>query len=471
MKRFKFILIPLLIMAFVSTSVWAGTAQRMKYGVRFEDEGADHSTPPSGYLDLFVNTDKLYIIDDSGTKTDVLATSSATAWDNLAVPDANETLDMTTYTTTWDFGGTADMFSMQFTAAFGDVTGLLLEQKTGNPTDGTIFEIKLADTDPDFLSFSTAGTEVVNVDSSGNVTLASGSASAITKVADGAADDFTLSLTGAKDSSLVLSSTGTAADAMTLSTSAGGIDITVAGSVAGEDLDLTSASSINLVATEAVGDQIKIDGQGTVAGNAINLETTDGGIIINAVGGSNGDLTLQSGDDMSLTATGTVAIDSADWDISASGAVTNIASLGFDSSTIIYHDTIELTNAQIKDLADTPITLVATPGANKFLEFVSAVLILDYGTNVLSEDADNLVIEYATSGADVTGTIEMTGFIDQAVDQMALINPVGIATDAASDIVNNGLRLFNPNDDFAGNAGGDTTMTVKIAYRIHAAGL
>jgi len=33
------------------------------------------------------------------------------------------------------------------------------------------------------------------------------------------------------------------------------------------------------------------------------------------------------------------------------------------------------------------------------------------------------------------------------------------------------LQLFNPDDDFGGNGGGDTTMTVKIAYRIHADGL
>ena len=141
------------------------------------------------------------------------------------------------------------------------------------------------------------------------------------------------------------------------------------------------------------------------------------------------------------------------------------------ATTIIYHDTVELTNAQVKDLHDTPVSLVATPGANKFLEFVSAVLILDYGSNALTESTDNLVIEYITSGADVTGTIEMTGFIEQTVDQMALVLAAGIATDAASDIVNNGLQLFNPDDDFGGNGGGDTTMTVKIAYRIHADGL
>lgn len=471
MRIFKHLMLALIVLTF-TTSAWAGTPKKLKYGARFSDEGADHATPPSGYLDLYVNSDALYVIDDSGNKTDVIATTSQTAWDDLAVPDANESLDMTDYYTEWDFGDTDhDMFTMWFTGAFGNVSGVLLEQKTGNATDGTVLELKLADTDVDFVSMATSGTEVVNIDSSGNLTLASGSASAITKAANGAADDFSFTLTGAQNSSLVLSSAGTAADALTISTSAGGMDITVAGAAAGEDLDLTSAASINLVATETAADQIKIDAQGTVAGNALNLETSDGGIIVNAVGASNGDLTLQAGDNMALTATGTVAIDSADWDISAQGSVTNIASLGFDSATVVYHDTVEISNAEIKDLNGAPKTLVSAPGANKFLELVSVVLILDYGSNVLTESADNLVVEYATSGMDATGTIECTGFIDQAVDQMAFIPAATIATDAASDIVNNAFRLFNPNDNFAGNAGADTTMTVKIAYRIHADGL
>ena len=51
----------------VAALVWAGTPQLLKYGARLSDEGAAHSTPPSGYLDLYVNGDTLYTINDSGT--------------------------------------------------------------------------------------------------------------------------------------------------------------------------------------------------------------------------------------------------------------------------------------------------------------------------------------------------------------------------------------------------------------------
>ena len=96
----------------------------------------------------------------------------------------------------------------------------------------------------------------------------------------GDAQDLTIKLLGSTDSSLVLSSTGTAADALQISTSAGGMDITVSGASAGEDLDITSNTSINLTSTESVTDSIVIS-------------STNGGIDITA-----------AGQDIDITATG-----------------------------------------------------------------------------------------------------------------------------------------------------------------------
>jgi len=300
-----------------------------------------------------------------------------------------------------------------------------------------------------------------------------------THATDGAADDLLFTLTGATDSTLRVTSSGTGADAMVISTSAGGMDITVAGAAANEDIDISTNTSINLTASaETVADQVKVSAVGAIAGNAINVTTTNGGIIVDA-NGANGDVDIDGASSVDILSAaavklaggGTVQIDSSDWDVSTTGVATNMASIGFDSATAIYHDTVEISNAELKDLVANPKELVATPGANFFLELVSAVLIMDYGSNVLTEAGDNLVIQYGTSNADATATIETTGFIDQAVDQVAIIMAATIPTDAASDIVNNKLELFNDNVDFAGNAGVDTTMTVKVAYRIHADGL
>jgi len=147
--------------------------------------------------------------------------------------------------------------------------------------------------------------------------------------------------------------------------------------------------------------------------------------------------------------------------------------LGSATDSFLHTDTIELSNADIKALRATPKTLISAPGADKFIEVLSAVLILDAGSEVLTESDDNLVIQYATSGDDITAAIEMTGFIDQASDTIIAVrssNP--LAANAATDMVNNAVELFNTGDgEFAGNASNDATMTVKITYRIHTAGL
>ncbi|KKN75070.1 hypothetical protein LCGC14_0384440 [marine sediment metagenome] len=109
--------------------------------------------------------------DGSGTLSWVANAGGNTDWENIGDPSGANAIDMTTYATTFDFGGTVDMFTLEFTAAFADVSGMVLEQKTGDPTDGTLLELKLADNDPDFLSMKTSGTEVLNVTDDGVLTL------------------------------------------------------------------------------------------------------------------------------------------------------------------------------------------------------------------------------------------------------------------------------------------------------------
>ena len=131
-------------------------------------------------------------------------------------------------------------------------------------------------------------------------------------------------------------------------------------------------------------------------------------------------------------------------------------------------DSVDLTNAQIKDLADTAVELVAAQGVNTLIEFVGAVLILDYGTNVFVETADNLVIEYDDGDAAAASqTIEMTGFIDQTADTITTAIPKKDVIDASADIVNKNLALWNNSGDVTGNAGNDTTMRVLVSYRVH----
>jgi len=138
-------------------------------------------------------------------------------------------------------------------------------------------------------------------------------------------------------------------------------------------------------------------------------------------------------------------------------------------SSILRYASVDLTNAQIKALRAAPVTLVAAPGATKVLEFVSAVLALDYGANVLTESSDNMAIRYTDgTGVIVSQAIEATGFIDAAADTITNALPKIDAIAANSAAVNKPLVLHNTGDgEYAGNAGADTIMSVKIAYRVH----
>jgi len=127
-----------------------------------------------------------------------------------------------------------------------------------------------------------------------------------------------------------------------------------------------------------------------------------------------------------------------------------------------------ITAAQIKAIRATPITLVPAIGAGRILEFLSATLILDYGSEVFTESADNLAVRYTDgSGVIVSDSIETTGFIDQTADTVTRGVPItdAIVTLAAS--ANQPLVLHNTGDgEIAGNASDDSVVTVYTLFRI-----
>ena len=96
------------------------------------------------------------------------------------------------------------------------------------------------------------------------------------------AGDFTISMDATTDASLILSSSGTAADALQITTSAGGMDITNGGA-AGEDLDISSTNaSLNLTAGEGVANAIVINASNTAGG--IDMDAGTAGIAIDTTG-------------------------------------------------------------------------------------------------------------------------------------------------------------------------------------------
>lgn len=137
--------------------------------------------------------------------------------------------------------------------------------------------------------------------------------------------------------------------------------------------------------------------------------------------------------------------------------------------TTIRYATVTLTNSEIKNLAATQIELVAAPGAGKTIEFVSAVLKLNAGSEALTESDDNLEIKYTdASGVSVSGAIEATGFIDQTVDTYTTAVGKTDTIVAATGAENQALVLDNSGSgEYAGNASNDATLSVAVAYRVH----
>ena len=93
------------------------------------------------------------------------------------------------------------------------------------------------------------------------------------------------------------------ADGDTLSTIKVLNDTGTSATDAAASIQITSdLGGIELLSSLAAANQIRLNAAGTVAGDAVVLETTDGGIKLNADGGTNGDITLDAASVISLTA-------------------------------------------------------------------------------------------------------------------------------------------------------------------------
>ena len=98
--------------------------------------------------------------------------------------------------------------------------------------------------------------------------------------------------------------------AVNIGVDAAGADLKLFGETTGEywlwdasaDDVIANCNSVLHTTTQTTADQFKVDATGVVAGVAINLETTDGQILLNADGVTNGDVVLNAEEDITLTA-------------------------------------------------------------------------------------------------------------------------------------------------------------------------
>lgn len=145
--------------------------------------------------------------------------------------------------------------------------------------------------------------------------------------------------------------------------------------------------------------------------------------------------------------------------------VNSIQSDDLAPNTIQYAE-VAISIAAFKAARGTPVPLVAAPGLNYVLEFVSALFIMDYAA-AYTESSDDIIIKYTDgSGAAVSTTLEATGLLDATSDQIRTIKR--IVTDV-TPVANAALVLFNTGDGEWGGTG--SPIRVKVAYRVHKTGL
>lgn len=154
------------------------------------------------------------------------------------------------------------------------------------------------------IQITSADTTVdgLEIDSSGGIDIDAADDIDLTLAAGTAGEDILLTVTGAINSSITLTSSGTSNDAIALITSAGGMDFTVAGAAAGEDMDLDADSSINIKSSEAsVDDAIVIETTGAGSGMQI---TSLADIDITTTGAAGEDILItNTGGSIAVTAT------------------------------------------------------------------------------------------------------------------------------------------------------------------------
>ena len=185
------------------------------------------------------------------------------------------------------------------------------------------------------------------------------------------------------------------------------------------------------------------------------------------------DIVLQNDEVITNYTDGTVGFGSAT--VSTTGDVTAGTSLTLGAQAHKEYVTkITLTTAQVLALYTTPISLVATPGANKAIIFLDALMLLDYVSAAYDgvHADEDLIISYTNGSGEVVATIETTGFVDQVNDELRYVTP-----SAGADAADNGYIIPVSNAALVislktGNiATGNSPIDIVIHYKVVATDL
>ena len=265
--------------------------------------------------------------------------------------------------------------------------------------------------------------DTIDIDSTDDITID------ITSSTGG--EDILISQVGANDSSITLTAAGTGADAIGIQASAGGIDIDAVDDINIAVASTTAADDLVIAQTGAFDASIKLQAAGT-GSDAISLQATAGAIDIDAIGASDGDITINAGDDLTIAAVGNLDLD---------GAVTTL-----DGSTSVAIDggaTLDLdgTAIGIGDDTDT-VTCSAAFTAQSVVTVETFIVELPTSTGTTTAYAVDYTLNVSTLTAGLTASFlshtENTGASTLAIDGLGatnIYNSNDVSALGAADIV------------------------------------
>ncbi len=140
------------------------------------------------------------------------------------------------------------------------------------------------------------------------------------------------------------------------------------------------------------------------------------------------------------------------------------------NSSKVFTATVDLDATAIKALVGTPKELVAAQGAGTLIEFISAVLTLDFSAPVFAEPTapDDLAIEYDDGSGQQIITWDTTGFITNNADAIEIVNSASVGGGAsaitAAANVNKNIVLINTGGDYTTGA---SAIRIIVNYKVH----
>ena len=127
----------------------------------------------------------------------------------------------------------------------------------------------------------------------------------------------------------------------------------------------------------------------------------------------------------------------------------------------IQYATVEVTSEELLALNATEKELVGELGAGTAIEFISAVMFLDYGSAAYANNGILTIRETDDSGTAVSEAVDLADFLAKEADTILFVSPLSADYTMLANVP---LVLSMATGE---SITGDSPVTVKIAYRVH----